>query len=326
MIPGADRTEVHELPRIRERISFLYLDKCTITRSDSSVVAKTATGSGSIPVASIGALILGPGTSITHLAMELLGDAGTSIIWAGENGVRYYASGRPLTHSSTLLMVQAKAVSTTRSRLAVARRMYQMRFPNEDVSHLTMQQLRGREGARVRSQYRKCSDEYGIPWKGREYRHSDHDVGDIVNKSLSSANACLYSIVHCVIFAMGLSPGLGFVHTGHELSFVYDIADLYKAELTIPIAFKIAKTGTSNVWGDTRKAMRDIVFTEHLMERIVYDVKAVLLGEDDTGDYESDLEINELQLWDEIGESVKSGVQYGKNPDDENNAGDGGPV
>ena len=53
-------------------------------------------------------------------------------------------------------------------------------------------------------------------------------------------HACLYGLAHAVIVALGCAPGLGFVHVGHECSFVYDIADLYKAEVTIPIAFEVA--------------------------------------------------------------------------------------
>ena len=55
-----------------------------------------------------------------------------------------------------------------------------------------------------------------------------------------TVHACLYGLAHAVIVALGCAPGLGFVHVGHECSFVYDIADLYKAEVTIPIAFEVA--------------------------------------------------------------------------------------
>ena len=61
-----------------------------------------------------------------------------------------------------------------------------------------------------------------------------------MNQALSAGHACLYGVAHAVIAALGCSPGLGFIHVGHERSFVYDIADLYKADLTIPIAFEIA--------------------------------------------------------------------------------------
>ena len=99
----------------------------------------------------ISVLMLGPGTDITHRAMELIGDTGTSVVWVGERGVRVYAHGRALTRSSQLLTKQAELVSNRRSQLEVARKMYQLRFPDEDVSGLTMQQpqdAKARESAR----------------------------------------------------------------------------------------------------------------------------------------------------------------------------------
>lgn len=65
--------------------------------------------------------------------MELIGDAGVTVIWVGARGVRYYAGRRPLTTHAQMLMRQAQLVSNTRDHLAVVRQMYQMRFPGEDV-------------------------------------------------------------------------------------------------------------------------------------------------------------------------------------------------
>ena len=154
---GAKKTELRELPMISDRVSFIYVEHSKINRSDSAVTVSDSRGTVKIPAAMIGVLLLGPGTDISHRAVELIGDTGTSLVWVGERGVRHYAHGRALSHSTKLLESQAKLVTNTRSRLLIARKMYQMRFPDEDVSQLTMQQLRGREGARVRSAYRKYS-------------------------------------------------------------------------------------------------------------------------------------------------------------------------
>jgi CRISPR-associated protein Cas1 len=308
MVPMIDKPELQALPRIRERLSFIYLEYCKINRTDSAVQAINAKGTIDIPVSTIGSLLLGPGTTITHRAMELLGDSGASVIWVGEKGVRYYAYGRNLTHSSLLLQTQAKLVSNTRSRLSVARKMYQMRFPGEDVSHLTLQQLRGRAGSRIRAGYKHWSEETGVQWSGRNYTPDDFQSGDSINQALSSANSCLYGIVHCAIVAMGCSPGLGFIHTGHERSFVYDIADLYKTEITIPISFRIASSNTNNVGSSTRRAVRDAIVVEQLMDRIVSDIRMLLTDSlsEDTEDYS-----NNMDLWDDRGSPVKSGISYG---------------
>lgn len=252
-IPGIQKPELHALPTIKERMTFLYVEHCVVSRQDGAITIIDFRGTACVPAASLGVLMLGPGTRISHRAMELVGDAGTTTIWVGEHGVRYYAHGRSLTQSSRMIMRQAELVVNTRSRLAVARAMYQMRFPNEDVSKLTMQQLRGREGARIRSVYRKCSKEYGVPWSGREYNPQDFEGSTPVNKALSAGHVCLYGAAHSVIVAMGCSPALGFVHTGHERSFVYDIADLYKAEVTIPIAFQLAAEGHDDIAAEARR-------------------------------------------------------------------------
>jgi CRISPR-associated protein Cas1 len=220
-----------------------------ISRRDNAITVIDERGTVHVPAAALGVILLGPGTNISHRAMELIGDAGASVIWVGERGVRYYAHDRPLTHSSRLLVAQATLVSNTRIRLDVARDMYRLRFANEDVSKMTMQQLRGREGARIRRVYRTASQKTGVTWDGRAYDHDDYAAGDAVNMALSAAHACLYGVAHSVIVAMGCSPGLGFVHTGHERSFVYDIADLYKAEITIPIAFEVAALDPADIGG-----------------------------------------------------------------------------
>lgn len=317
-IPGAKKPDIAALPTIKERMTFLYLEHCLVNRKDSAIAVVDSRGTAYVPAASLGVLLLGPGTTVSHRAMELVADTGTSVIWVGERGVRYYAHGRPLTHSSRLIVRQAELVTNTRKRLAVARQMYQMRFPNEDVSGLTMQQLRGREGARVRGVYRKCSKKYGVEWKGREYDPKDFDNASPVNKALSAGHVCLYGAAHSAIVALGCSPALGFVHVGHERSFVYDIADLYKAQITIPLAFELAaQDDIDDIAAEMRRKTRDAFARAHIFERMVKDIRMLLIGE---GTADEDLEVNELYLWDDKKQAVRFGVSYGKgwdNPDED---------
>ena len=313
---GAEKPDLHELPRIAERLSFLYLERCLISRSDSAITVTDQRGTVHVPAASIGVLLLGPGTNVSHRAMELIGDVGCSVVWVGEKGVRYYAHGRPLAHSSRLLVAQARLVSNTRSRLQVARTMYQMRFPGEDVSNLTMQQLRGREGARVRSAYRKASKDTGVAWKGRKYDSNDFAGGDAINQALSAAHACMYGVAHSAIVAMGASPGLGFIHTGHERSFVYDIADLYKVEIALPVAFGVAAESPDDVGSVVRRAMRDAISSARIMERSARDIKVLLLDDaagvaDGSGQDNG----NVVHLWDEKAGLLPQGVSYGRDLD-----------
>lgn len=305
---GMQKPGLQSLPQVKDRISFLYIERCLISRQDGAITVTDVRGTVHVPAASLSVLMLGPGTNISHRAMELIGTTGTSVIWVGERGVRYYAHGMPLTHSSRLLIRQAELVSNSRSRISVARNMYKLRFPNEDVSALTMQQLRGREGARIRSIYRKSSKETGVPWHGREYDPNDFSGGSAVNMALSAAHSCLYGVIHSVIVAIGCSPGLGFVHAGHERSFVYDIADLYKGDITIPIAFSVAAENPDDIGAVTRHRVRDAIADGQILKKSVADIRSLLL--DDTGDVSTEVDV--LHLWDDKKGSVPNAVSYGK--------------
>jgi CRISPR-associated protein Cas1 len=314
-LPGSEKPDLQELPQVKDRISFLYLERCVINRQENAITVTDSRGTAHVPSAALGVILLGPGTKITHRAMELIGDTGASVVWVGERGVRYYAHGRPLTHSSRLLIAQAALVSNSRTRIEVARKMYALRFADEDVSAMTMQQLRGKEGARVRAVYRHKSKETGVPWNGREYDPNNFSDSDPINMALSSAHACLYGVAHSVIVALGCSPGLGFVHTGHERSFVYDIADLYKAEITIPIAFEVAAGNSDDIGSTTRHAVRDAISDGRILERAARDIRTLLLGNASQDGTETG--VNILRLWDEKYGFVKNAVSYGKELDDD---------
>ncbi|WBB79298.1 type I-E CRISPR-associated endonuclease Cas1e [Micromonospora sp. WMMD882] len=315
-IPGVPPAELAELNRAQDRLSFVYLERCVIHRDANAITATDEKGVVHIPAATLGVLMLGPGTSVTQQAMMLLADNGATAVWVGEQGVRYYAHGRTLARSSRLIVAQAAAVSHRDRRLDVARAMYRMRFPDEaDTRALTMQQLRGREGARVRRCYREHAERTGIGWQNRTYDPEDFDSGDPVNQALSAAHACLYGIVHAVIVALGASPALGFVHTGNERSFVYDIADLYKAEVTIPVAFDVAASGSTDIGSDTRRAVRDRAHDGAILHRCVRDIRALLLqpgaaGPIDEAWLDEDAGDDTLRLWDDDGAELASGRNY----------------
>lgn len=301
---GAPKAELGELGRVQDRVSFLYLEHARLSRQDSAVTVTDKQGTIFVPAALISVLLLGPGVDVTHRAMELMGDSGMAVAWVGEHGVRQYAHGRALGHSSRFLEQQAKLVSNQRTRLAVARQMYQMRFPGEDVSKMTMQQLRGKEGARIRRVYQELSKKTGVPWERREYRPDDFASSTPINKALTAAHQALYGLSCSVIVALGASPGLGFVHTGHDMSFVYDFADLYKAQYSIPVAFEMAaKHDGKDVAEWTRRGMRDLFASGKLLVQMVRDLKMLLKVDDGS-------EPEVMHLWDNRDGLQKFGVQY----------------
>ena len=280
-------------------------------RDANAITATDERGTVHIPASTLGTLLLGPGTTVTHQAMTLLHQSGVCAVWTGEEGVRYYGHGRPLAESSRLLEAQAKLFSTTRGRLKVARAMYQMRFPGEDVSGLTLQQLRGREGVRMRRAYRAAAEKYGIQWSSREYDQNDFDNSDSVNKALSAANAALYGVVHSVIVALGLSPGLGFVHAGTIRAFVYDVADLYKADLVIPLAFRLASEQPPDISSAARRGLRDLMVDGQFLKRCVQDIRGLLMDESEQEMSEDETTEVTLKLWGGFGPEVAAKRNYG---------------
>jgi CRISPR-associated protein Cas1 len=311
--PSQRPVQLPALTRVSDRISFLYLERCTVHRDQNALTVTDKDSVVNVPAAAVGTFLFGPGTRVTHQAMSLLAESGATAIWVGENGVRYYAHGRSLARSSRLLEAQAKLVSNQQLRLGVAREMYEMRFPGEDVTQATMQQLRGREGARIRRVYREQSEKWDVPWTRRDYRPDDFNASDDINQALSAAHVCLYGIIHSVVVSLGCSPGLGFVHTGHDKSFIYDIADLYKANLTIPIAFQVAASQPADVPASVRRAVRDAVFDSKLMSRSTQDIQQLLLP--DEIPEESDLSNDVVNIWDYAKGLLPSGSNYAAGDD-----------
>lgn len=274
--------DLHQLPKIRDRLSFLYLEHGRLDRDEKSVAFWTQEGKAAIPVASLSLLMLGPGTRVTHAAMMALADNACLAVWCGEEGVRFYCWGTGGTRSGSGLIRQARLWADEDLRLGVVRRMYEMRFtgePPSELQGLTLQQLRGREGLRVRASYTEWSNKTGVPWTARNYDRDHWGGGDPVNRALSAANSCLYGICHAAIVAIGCSPALGFIHTGKQLSFVFDVADLYKAEISIPAAFECAAEDGKDLERRVRLGCRDAFRKSRLLERIVPDIRRMLLDD-----------------------------------------------
>lgn len=309
-VPGARPVPLGQLVRAQDRLTFVYLERCVVHRDANAITARDVKGTVHIPAAALGALLLGPGTTVSQQAMVLLAESGSTAVWVGEQGVRYYAHGRSLARSSRLLETQAALVSNQRSRLRVAREMYAMRFPGEDVADLTMQQLRGREGARVRRIYREHARRTGIEWTRRDYNTDDFAGGSPVNQALSAANTSLYGVVHAVVVALGCAPGLGFVHTGHVLSFVFDIADLYKADIAVPVAFEVTAADVDDIPGEARRAVRDRLKSSSFLDNCVRDIKTLLSDQDDEAAVDPDLDADVVMLWDGNGRAVAGGTSY----------------
>lgn len=276
--------DLTQLTRFGDRLTFLYLEKGHIEQHLRSIAYVTEQESIPIPAASLALLMLGPGTTITHAAIKNLADCNCLVAWCGEEGTRFYSHGRGGTYQADKLLRQAELYCNQRSRAQVVRRMYEKRFGQLVDANLTIEQVRGREGYRVRNAYREAAERFGLKWEGRNYDPSDWNAADPLNRGLSAANACLHGVVHAGIITAGYSPAIGFIHTGKALSFVYDVADLYKVALIVPLVFEVVSRSDQTVEQRTRIACRDMFCRTRLLERILPDVDEVLHGRADLGE------------------------------------------
>lgn len=269
--------DLHELPKFRDGLSYVYLERCKIEQDRKSITCFDLEGETRIPCASLAVIMLGPGAAITHEAVKAIVDNGCLILWVGEEGVRFYGQGMGETRSAYKLIKQAEMVSDPDRRLEVVKKMYLMRFKDlENLRDLSLEELRGMEGVRVRTAYAQASKKYGVAWSGRNYKRESWGSADPINRAISSANSCLYGICHAAIVTAGYSPGLGFIHNGKQLSFVYDIADLYKVDTTIPAAFKSTSEGTDGLEQRIRLFLRDFFKEQAILARIVDDINMLM--------------------------------------------------
>jgi len=261
-----------ELPRIQKRRAFEYQERVRIERVDGEVVAKNTDGDRRLNPLQIACLMLGPGVSITHAAVALVTKSGCSIVWCGEDGGRVYASSNGGSRSCKNAMLQAKKWADPKSNIEVVKKLYSKRFKEPLSGILSVNQIRGLEGVRVRESYKEWSRLTGVQWHGRVDHDDDWNRGDVVNRALSVGNSCLYGVCHAALLSCGFLPALGFIHTDQILSFVYDVADLYKHRTTIPLAFKVAAEGPDNVETRARKSFLSHAKKTRLLNEIVPDV------------------------------------------------------
>lgn len=269
--------DLHALPRFRDGLSFLYVERVRIDQDQQAILLRDERGRVPVPVPSLSVLMLGPGSTITHAAVLALADNGCSIVWCGETGVRFYAAGGGETHKVRNLVAQARVWADPSQHLEVVKRLYRMRFPEELRADLTLEQLSrngGRSGARgLRADRARDRGEMERPRlqagglgqrRPGEPRPLDGECVSV--RSVSRRHR-----------RDGVLRGLGFIHTGKMLSFVYDVADLYKSDITIPVAFEAArddwKTGFES---RVRKLCRHRMWERKILERVVPDIQVAV--------------------------------------------------
>jgi len=297
------------LARYSDSLSQVYLEHAVIEQEGHSIAAFTPEGRITLPAANLSSVILGPGTRITHAAIKVLADCGALLAWTGSEGLSFYACGQSKTRLSNGIEHQARHWANPDLHLLVVRRMYQTRFAEQLPAHLSLEQIRGKEGVRVRETYQRLAKDYDVLWKGRQYDRSSWAEADPINRALSATNAALYAIVLAGLHSLGYSPALGFIHTGKQLSFVYDVADLFKTDTSIPAAFEAAAKGGEKIESRSRRILRDRCCHLRLQDQLTRVVPRLFQAT--PTDPEASVSDDVGPLWDPNG-IVPGGIQHGR--------------
>lgn len=99
-----------ELPRLRDSISYLYVEHAVIEKGDNAIVSISA--EGRMPDSRIWCDLFAAGARNERDPMQpirIMADSGCMVIWCGEGVGRFYASGLGETRSSANVLAQAKA-------------------------------------------------------------------------------------------------------------------------------------------------------------------------------------------------------------------------
>jgi len=266
------------LPQVKDKYPFLYLERGRLEIDDSSIKwIDSEANVVPLPVATLNALLLGPGTTVTHDAIKTATAANCAVCWVGEDSLLFYAAGFLPTADTRNLKQQIELAADPEKSVEVARRMFARRFPDADLQGKVLKEMMGMEGHRVRALYQAKAEEYQVGWKGRKFVPGKFDVSDITNQVLTASNAALYGILSSAVHSMGYSPHIGFIHSGSPLPFIYDLADLYKEHLCIDLAFSLTRdmAGRYNKH-KVSSAFRERVIDMDLLAQLAEDIPEML--------------------------------------------------
>ncbi|TCJ19790.1 type I-E CRISPR-associated endonuclease Cas1 [Parasulfuritortus cantonensis] len=280
-IPHVDRHGLVWLSRGR-----LFVEDGTL-RFVCTESADLEPGDYAIPYQNVSLILLGPGSTVSHDALRVLARHGTLLAAVGEGGTKFYTAPPMGQGHSDIARAHARLWADEKARLDVARKMYALRF-GRVLPHRDIAVLRGIEGGRMKEVYRLEADRHRLPWEGRRYDRSRPEGADVPNQAINHAATFVESAADIAVAAVGALPPLGFIHEDSSNAFTLDVADLYRAEVTIPLAFRIAR----RVLDDKRLNLERTLRREAAMEfrryklipKMIDRVKELLGDHDSLGD------------------------------------------
>ena len=276
-MPIFEKPPLETLTPAKDRWTPIYLEHGRLEVDDSSIKWIGADRLVyRLPVATLSAVLLGPGTTVTHAAMKACADSNTPVCWIGADGMRFYAFGITPNHTNEMPRKHAALWADKKKRAEIARRMFAQRFQGVDVQAHSVTELRGMEGLRVRAKYAELGRQYGVTWKGRDYEKTNWNLADNINRALSAANASLYAVCAAVCCSLGYVPALGFIHDAGTLPFIYDVADLYKEITSFPAAFQAMRQDPEDRGELTRTLLKEHIEQEKLLQRMPKDLEELV--------------------------------------------------
>lgn len=244
LFPGRLGLAKSRIPHV-DRHGLIWLGRGTLYVQDGTLRFSTVgtldmpAGEYSIPYQMVSLILIGPGTTVTHDVLRILARHGTLLAAVGEGGVKFYTAPPMGQGRSNVARLHARSWADPDTRLFIARRMYAFRF-GEVLPHKEISVLRGIEGARLRKTYKILADKYGINWKGRRYDRQAPETTDLPNLAINHAATFVEAAADVAVAAVGALPPLGFIHEDSSNAFTLDIADLWRSEVTLPLAFSVA--------------------------------------------------------------------------------------
>jgi CRISP-associated protein Cas1 len=243
-----DINEVKYLIPLSRRHPIYYLEHCKIIRQDNDIRVLQKNDDIeteiTLPVANIGALLLGPGCSITTEAARIATSRGCLLCFTGGGSSPLFMISSQ--HRSPLPRIRQMNTTLNEQKRKIAAEILFMRrkkiiedfkelnlppFPNGD-EYSTISMMVSAEGAWAKRAYRKLSNDFQIPWSSKK------DEDQSKKNPITFLNFLTYSIADIAIYHLGFDPNIGILHgrtKGGGLS--YDLADIVKPILALVPSF-----------------------------------------------------------------------------------------
>lgn len=248
---------------------FVYPEHCVLSLKDGVAVVTTGNEATPLPLETISSVMIGPGCRITSSWVAEAASCHVALVFTGEEGVRFYAAGRPFGRDSRVALAHVERWVSDKELARST--LFSKRWGQPPMS-CTAHAIFGEEGARCRVMYRALVEAHGLIWGGR--RRASFDGSDAVNEALSWAGMAASSVAAAAVHAVGALPALGFIHSGTTWAFVYDVADLVRNDM-VEAAIQQVSSGRSTA-SDIRRACRDRIRTGGLLDELVVDILEVV--------------------------------------------------